>query len=255
MAFYGKVAFITGGASGIGRLHALRLAATGAKVAIIDMNETSLAEVAQLSSNIIPFRCDVTDLEQVRATVDKVEREIGAIDRLINCAAIMPGGILLESQAPDMNKIMLINYCGMVNVCQSVIPKMLKRNTGDVIIYGSTAGIIPSKKFGAYGATKAANNFYTKVLMSENKNSKLRFQLVCPPAVDTPLINQAKDSGPDFLKDIQKTRKNLVSPELVVDSVEKCLESNIQINYPGPAKWFVLAYRFFPRFVERMANK
>ena len=80
----------------------------------------------------------------------------------------------------------------MVNVCQTVVPDMLQRNYGDVIIYGSTAGMIVTAKFGAYGATKCANNFYTKVLIEENKKSKIRILLVCPPAVDMPLLKQAE---------------------------------------------------------------
>lgn len=80
----------------------------------------------------------------------------------------------------------------------------------------------------------------------------MRSQLVCPPAVDTPLIDQAKETGPGFLKDIQKTRRMLVSPELVVDSVERCLERGVRINYPGPARWLPLMWRLFPDLVKLM---
>ena len=253
MAFHGKIALVSGGASGIGQLHALKMAAVGAKVAILDVNESGLKATADSSPNIFPFKCDVTQLDEVEATINQVEKELGPIDRLINCAAIMPGGLLDESKAALVNRIMTINYSGMVNICQTIVPKMLERNEGDVIIYGSTAGIVPTNKFGAYGASKAANNFYAKVLINENKASKVRFQLVCPPAVDTPLIDQAKDNGPDFLKDVQQTRRGMVTPEFVVESVEKCLERGKTINYPGPAK-ITLLYRFFPRLMEWVIN-
>lgn len=78
--------------------------------------------------------------------------------------------------------------------------------------------------------------------MHENRNTNIRFQLVCPPAVDTPLINQA-------------SRKNLVSPEQVVDSVEKCLENGVDINYPGPAKLIRILHPIFPNLVTRLVNK
>lgn len=244
MSFYGKTAFITGGASGIGKIHAIRLSQQGAKVAIIDMNAQALQETAALSPNIIPFQCDVTDLKKVEEVVAKVEAEMGVIDRLINCAAIMPGGLLKDQTAEHINKIMLINYCGMVNVCQTIVPKMLERNSGDVMIYGSTAGIMPAEKFGGYGTSKAANNFYTKVLMEENKSSKVRFLLICPPAVDTPLISQATE-GPAFLRNEKMKRFIMVSPEMVVDDAEKCIEKGKKICYPGPAKFVNFISRFF----------
>ena len=255
MTFYGKTALITGGASGIGKEHSIRLAKQGAKIAILDIDEKGLKVISSISKNIIPFKCDVTNLKQVREVVTKVENEIGHIDRLIHCAAIMPGGLLSEVSAEHINKVMTINYFGMVNITTTVLPSMIKRNFGDIIVYGSTAGIVTTNRFGAYGATKAATNFFIKVLIQENRHTKIRFQLVCPPAVDTPLINQAKDSGPRFLRDIQKTKKNMVSAKLVVESVEKCLEKQIEINYPGPAKWVKFLYPLFPNFIIKFGTK
>ncbi len=255
MAFYGKTALITGGASGLGRLHAIQLSEMGAKVAILDLNEKALTETAAISPNIIPFKCDVANLKQVQEIVNSLEKEIGKIDRFIHCAAIMPGGLLMDFDADAVNKVMIINYGGMINVCHTVIPRMLKRNSGDVIIYGSTAGLVPISRFGAYGATKAATNLYAKVLIRENKKSAIRFQLVCPPAVDTPLINQAKEDGPIFLKNAQKTHRNIISPEEVVRSVEKCLEKGQKLNYPGQAKWINLLQGIVPSLLDKMAQR
>ena len=255
MAFHGKVALITGGASGIGRAHAMQLAGQGAQVVIVDIDEKGLEECAHGRDNLIAFTCDVRKLTDVQQLVAKVEADIGAIDRMIHCAAIMPGGLLNETPAMDVSELMTTNYTGMVNVTQTVLPYMLKRNSGDFIVYGSVAGIVVTNRFGAYGATKAATNFYMKVLMQENRNTNIRFLLVCPPAVDTPLINQAKEKGPHFLKDIQQTRKNLVSPALVVDSVEKCLEKGVEISYPGPAKLVRMLHPVFPKLVTRIVNR
>lgn len=254
MAFHGNLVLITGGASGIGKVHATTLAGGGAKVIVIDLDETGLEKISNVSANIIPFKCDVSELEEVQGLVTKVEREIGAIDRLIHCAAIMPGGLLSVVPATQIAEVMRINYVGMVNMTQTVLPLMFRRKAGDLIVYGSIAGIVVTNRFGAYGATKAATNFYMQVLMRENRGSHIRFQLVCPPAVDTPLIDQAKDTGPKFLKDIQTNRKNLVSPEVVVASVERCLEKGIQINYPGPAGWIRILHPCFPKLVSRLVN-
>lgn len=249
------VALITGGASGLGRQHAHYLAAQQVKVAILDIDADGLAETAAFSDLIHTYVCDVTQLDAVKNIIEQVETHLGPIDRLMSCAAIMPGGELMQQRAEQLNRIMAINYMGMVNTCQSLIPKMLVRNKGEVVIYGSTAGKVTLRNFGGYGASKAANNFYAQVLMKELSNSGLQFQLVCPAAVDTPLINQAKDAGPGSLRRIQENRRFFTRPEAVVKSVEKGLLHGKKINYPGPAIWVKLLYPFFPRLIEWLTER
>ncbi|TWD58256.1 short-subunit dehydrogenase [Agrobacterium vitis] len=248
------VTLITGGASGIGRLHALRLAEKGKTVAIVDLNEDGLKAVSTENALIRAYSCDVTDFSALANTVAQIERDLGDIDGLIVCAAIMPGGELAKTDAAKINKIMQINYGGMVNITSIIVPKLLQRAHGDVIIYGSTAGIVPINRFGAYGATKAAVNHYAKVLISENRGKGLRFQLVCPPAVDTPLIAQASD-GPDFLKKGRTAISQMVTPEEVVNSVEQALEAGKEINYPGRGKLIEISYRLFPKLIQTVSNK
>ncbi len=105
MAFHGKVALVTGGASGMGQIEAIRLANQGAKVAIVDLNEQGLEETAAKSDNITPFKCDVSNLEEVQKLVAEVESSIGPIDRLTHCAAIMPGEPLKDMPAEYITKI------------------------------------------------------------------------------------------------------------------------------------------------------
>ena len=247
-------ALITGGASGIGRLHALRLAARGVPVAILDLNREALDAVAGEHENIRPFACDVTDEAVLAETVARIEAEMGEIGCLIVCAAIMPGGDLLSGPPSRINKAMQVNYGGMVNTVNEVVGRMLARGRGDVIIYGSTAGIVPIDRFGAYGATKAAVNHYAKVLISENRNKGLRFQLVCPPAVDTPLLSQQAADGPGLLKEGKNSLSQMITPEEVVTSVERALEAGREIHYPGRGKLIELAYRAFPKLIQRVSN-
>ncbi|MBD8688424.1 MULTISPECIES: SDR family NAD(P)-dependent oxidoreductase [unclassified Rhizobium] len=248
------VTLITGGASGIGRLHALRDAAKGATVAIIDLNDKGFAEVSARHSSIHAFRCDVTDHAALANIVGEIERDLGEIDRLFVCAAMMPGGELAATEPEKINRLMQINYGGTVNVTGIVLSRMLPRAKGDVVIYGSTAGIVPVNRFGAYGATKAAVNHYAKVLISENRNSGLRFQLVCPPAVDTPLIAQVIEDGPGFIKNGRTWISQMMAPEAVVASVEKALEAGREIHYPGRGKLIELAYRACPGILRWVSN-
>lgn len=238
-----KTALITGGASGLGRVHALRLADEGYAVAILDVNEAGLRETASQSPRIHRYACDVTDLAKVQQTVSTVIEAHGPVDRLINCAAIMPGGLLLDHSAEQISRIMEINYVGMVNVCQTVVPAMVARDEGEVILYGSTAGVMPMQRFGAYGASKAANNFYARLLIAENR-SKVRMTLVFPPSVNTPLLDQAAD-GPPILNTRFGRRFLTVEPEGVVAAAERAVRRGRKSCLPGilpriivMASWF-----------------
>ncbi|AEV33458.1 short-chain dehydrogenase of unknown substrate specificity [Owenweeksia hongkongensis DSM 17368] len=245
MDFKDKVVLISGGASGMGQLHATQMAQQGARVAILDVNKEGLEETAARSKNIHTYYCDVTNIDLVREVIRKVIADLGPIDRLFNCAAIMPAGLLKDLSAEHINRLMLINYTGMVNICQTVVPAMLKRNSGDVIIYGSTAGMLVTPKFGAYGATKSANNFYTKVLIEENKKSKVRILLVCPPAVNTPLLKQAEETDqPDIFNTAFFKKYLTSSPEDVVNAVEKSIKRGKKVCYPGSAKFTSFLNRF-----------
>lgn len=238
-----KTALITGGASGLGRAHALRLASEGYAVAILDISEEGLVETSRQSENIHPFLCDVTDLEAVRSVTQSVIKTHGPVDRLVHGPAIMPGGLLLETKAELISRVMQVNYCGMVNVCQTILPAMVKRDAGEVILYGSTAGITPMERFGAYGASKAANNFYAKLLIAENQ-SKVRITLVYPPSVNTPLLDQAKD-GPPILQTKFGQRFLTVEPENVVGAAERSVRRGQKICYPGLLPRIIAAASWF----------
>lgn len=90
MNLTGKVALVTGGASGMGRICALRLASQGASVAIVDLNDAGLQSTAAESERIHPYRCDVANQDQVREVVARIATELGPVDRLVHAAALMP---------------------------------------------------------------------------------------------------------------------------------------------------------------------
>jgi NAD(P)-dependent dehydrogenase (short-subunit alcohol dehydrogenase family) len=257
MAFHGKVALVTGGASGMGREAALRLANQGAKVGIIDLNDRALTNTSEESINITPFKCDVSDLEQVKRVIDEVESTLGPIERVTHCAAIMPGQALKDMPAENINKMMMINYGGTVNIVKCIMPLMEQRGGGDIILFGSMAGDVLTHNLGAYCATKSATNTFAEVLAHENKNSSIRFLLVCPPAVNTPLVDQAIEKGPGSLQGAKESGR-LATPESIIDSVESAIEKGKWVVRPGEAGFMVLWRRLFPGllwWVMEKANK
>ena len=257
MAFRGQVAFVTGGASGMGRLSSIRLAEQGAKVFAVDMDEAGLAEIDQQFSNITTMKVDVSDYEQVKEAISKASTDLGPIDRLTHAAAIMPLGSIKDMPVEIFVKQMRINYEGTVYLVKSVLPSMLERDHGDIISFGSIAGEAPLPKAGGYCATKAATNAFMRQVILEHSKSKLRILLVCPPPVNTPLLN-AEKTGMRAMsgKQIQRSLKSgvMVEPEFILDQIEKSLEkTSKKVLFPGYfAKAVVNAYKVSPNQVGKL---
>ncbi|MDB4542684.1 SDR family oxidoreductase [bacterium] len=242
----GKVALVTGGASGMGQIIARRLARQGAKVAIFDVNEQGLLDTAAEADNITAYHCDISSLDEVDTQVSAVASALGPIDLLVHAAALMPSHKLLEHSHEGMEKLFRINYFGTTYMVRAVLPSMLERGSGRVISFGSIAGIALVPKMGAYCATKAAVNAYMEVLQNEIRDSGVRAHLVCPPAVNTPLVDQtlATDS-PGSIRESKESGR-LADPEKIVDAIEKGVKKDRDIIYPGEARLLYLWRALFP---------
>lgn len=251
MAFTGKVALVTGGASGMGKVSTMRLVAQGAKVAILDMNDDALAATAAESDQITAYKCDVSNLEEVREVIAKVEAEVGPVDRLTHCAAIMPGDSIRGMSAELTNKQMMINYCGTVNVVKTLLPLMEERGSGQIIMFGSMAGAVLTYNLGGYCATKAAVNAFAEVLVRENPDTPVQILLVCPPMVKTPLLEQSRAAGPKGIQDGSGDNQ-AVTPEFMIDAVEKSLDKGDWICKPGSAAALMWLRRFSPSLLWKL---
>ena len=243
----GKVAIVTGGASGMGQITARRLARQGAKVAIFDVNEQGLADTAAEADNITAFRCDISDRTDVDAKVAEVESSLGPVDLLVHAAALMPSYKLADHVHEDHERLFRINYFGTVYMVRAVLPSMVSRNSGRIISFGSIAGVAMVPKMGAYCATKAAVNTYIEVLQNEIRDTGVRIHLVCPPAVNTPLVDQtvATDT-PGSITEAKKSGR-LADPEKMIDGIEKGVRKDKDIIYPGEARLLYWWRAFAPK--------
>lgn len=235
----GKVVLITGAGSGMGRLAARRASAAGASVAGLDVAEEGLRETGRECERFRAHAVDVTDARAVEAAVAEVERDLGPVDRVMNAAAIMPTGLLMDQDADLINRIMDINYGGTVNVTMATLPGMLARGRGDLVNFASIAGWLPSLHFGAYNASKFAVVAFTEVLYHENRKRGVRFACVCPPPVATPLLDQAK-SNPKVLEGLPP-----IAPEQVLDAVERCLDRGTLMVFPDRTSRITYTMRRF----------
>ena len=254
MAYHGKVALVTGGGSGMGRLAAQQFADAGAQVAILDVNEAGMQETVGERSNIHPYVVDITDYAAVTAAVTDFESKQGPLDRVYNCAAIMPFGKLTEQDPNVTNKMMMINYGGLVCITRATLPGMLERGKGDFVSFASAAGLIPGLLMGGYNASKAAVAMYTEVLYHENLNSGVRFACVCPPAVATPLLDQSKETAWPKLMEMNEGQE--ATPPQVLEAVENDLEKGkFWVYVTGQTGFGAWMRRVFPNLVWKNIHK
>lgn len=248
-----KVAVVTGGASGMGQIYARRMAKRGTKVAILDLNEEGLKSTASESENITAYKCDTTDLAMVEEVIGEIREQLGVIDRFVQCAAIMPTAFLNDQPTALIHKLMTINYGGTVNVVKTVLPAMLQRGSGELVVFGSIAGSVLAAQMGAYSASKAATNAFMEVLIEENRGSGVHIMLVCPPMVNTPLLKQVTESSnPKGIREsIEKGR--LADPEKMIDVLEQGLLNSKEIIYTSTeAKVLMWMRRLCPRLLWKM---
>ena len=253
MSDSGKVVLITGGGSGMGREAARRFAEAGSRVALFDVNAAGMAETGEGFDSVHSWTVDMTDFDAVCNAVQEVEAKIGPIDRLYNCAAIMPFGKLVDQDNGIIHKQMAINYGGLVNITQAVLPGMLERGKGDFVSFASMAGIITMLMTGAYTATKFAVRAFTETLYHEHLNSGIRFACVCPPAVSTPLLQQGRDTAwPKMLDSAGPP----IEPKVVIDAIEACLAKGKFFVYPTrDAKIGVFMRRLFPGLIWKQVHQ
>lgn len=228
-----NVLFITGAGSGMGMMSAKRALDAGWAVAAVDVNAAGLDQLGD-SSRLLKLVVDITDADAVEAAIDRCERELGPITRLTNAAAIMPLGLLMDQPRELVQKIMAINYGGMINVTYAALPRLLKRGRGEVVIYASMAGHWPIIYMGAYNASKHAVAAFTEVLHHETRKSGLRVVCVCPPIVATPLLDQAKATTWPKLFNVFPP----ITPESVLDDIERVLPGKALWVFPGPLTRF-----------------
>ena len=246
----GNRLFITGAASGIGRLAALRYAAAGNQVFAVDVNESGLEQLRLVSDLIITNKIDIINYQSVSDYINVIEEDYGPIDMVINCAAIMPLGLLSEQAVEIMHKMMDINVKGTINVNKAVLPWFLERGRGTIVNFASIAGWVPCMYFGAYDASKAAVVSFSEVLYHETRSKGISVCCVCPPPVKTPMLLEA-NIQPKILDEME-----VVTPDEVLDAVSRSLKKGELFCFPGKlTRLSVLVRRLFPAIPWNASHK
>ncbi|MBV9082228.1 MAG: SDR family oxidoreductase [Acidobacteriaceae bacterium] len=178
----GKIALITGAASGIGEATARTFSEAGARVLIVDVNEQRTQECARSIPNSQAFICDITDEPQVA----NLFRSITHLDILVNCAGIGLVGSVEETELADFQRLMRVNVDGTYLMTKAALP-LLKAARGSVLNIGSVAGLVGVKRRFAYCATKGAVIAMTRQLAVDYP-TEIRANCIAPGTVDSPFV-------------------------------------------------------------------
>jgi NAD(P)-dependent dehydrogenase (short-subunit alcohol dehydrogenase family) len=197
--FEGRVALVTGAASGIGAATARRLASEGAAVALVDLSAEATARVAaEIGGTARGFACDMASSAAVTAVAREIERALGPVDLLANVAGIGdPGGLPIERLEDALwQSVLAVNLSGPFFLCRAILPGMAERGRGAVVNVSSLAGRTKSALGGlAYTASKSGLLGLTRHLAFDYGPRGVRVNAICPGAVDTPMIRTAAKVG------------------------------------------------------------
>jgi len=200
----GRVAVVTGGARGIGLAVCERLAAAGADIAIVDMDETASAEAAeQLASSgrkVITSCIDVTDEKSVNEMTEQVCGELGGYHILVCCAAIVGrNAFAWETSADEWRQVLDINLTGVWMCNRAALGPMRQENYGRIVNIASIAGKEGNPKLGPYSASKAGVIGMTKSLAKEVADTGIRIHSVAPAVIHTPMLDQVNQETIDYM--------------------------------------------------------
>jgi 2-hydroxycyclohexanecarboxyl-CoA dehydrogenase len=207
MKLRGKTALVTGGGRGIGRAIALGLAQEGAQVAVLDILADNAAavvrEIEATGVKGLALPADLTKRAQVDRAVADTLAQFGQIDILVNNAGWDRMEMFLDSEEETWDKIIAINFKGILYACKAALPSMVARGQGKVISIASDAGRAGSTGEAVYAGTKGAIIAFSKTLAREMARHKITVNVVCPGLTETPLLQGIREQSPKTEKVIE----------------------------------------------------
>lgn len=225
----GKVAFITGGASGLGLSMARAFTAAGMKVAIADIEQdaldTALKEFAGSNAEVIGIKLDVTDRNAMEAAALRTEDELGNIHIVCNNAGVAVGGSISEMSYADWDWVMRVNVDGVINGMQTFLPRMQAHGEGGHIVNtASMAGHIPVPGLSVYNTGKYAVVGLSEAVRLDLAESDVNISVLCPGVVSTKIFNSGRNRPEELQAETDTASRLLGVDENDIGTNQKAIE-------------------------------
>jgi len=222
MSLKGKVALVTGGAQGIGKAIAVRLAQEGANVAIADLNidlaQSVLSEMRNWGITAAAFKVDVSDSFQVEELIKKTVESFSTLDILVNNAGITRDALLIRTTEENWDQVMEVNLKGAFNLTKSAAKVMIKQKSGRIVNISSVIGLMGNVGQTSYAASKAGLIGLTKSTAKELAGRGITANAVAPGYILTAMTEELTQAAKDaFLNQIPLKRAGM--PEDVANLV------------------------------------
>lgn len=220
-----RVAFVSGGGSGIGRASVLALAARGAAVVVADVEESRAAsvvdEVKAAAGKAVPARCDVTRSDDLEAGFDLAISTFGRLDIAFNNAGIGDEDLFAPSDQ-GWRPMVAVNLAAVIDATRVAVLRMRERSGGVIVNTASLIGLEPVSFAPVYAATKAGVIGLTRSLANLKAESNIRVNAICPEIVATPMTLNSGD--PDIERAAREGR--LLAPEEIADALIELIEDD-----------------------------
>jgi NAD(P)-dependent dehydrogenase (short-subunit alcohol dehydrogenase family) len=228
MRLGGKVAVITGAASGIGRATALLFAQEGASVAVVDLNKAGGIEVARLveeaGGRARPVVADVTSAADCQRVVEQAVGILGGLDILFNNAGIIRRASVTDTTEEEWDRVMAVNVKSIFLLSKYAVPVMIQAGGGTIVNTASGWGLAGGKNAVSYCASKGAVVNMTRAMALDHGGQGIRVNCVCPGDTDTPMLRdearQLAVSEDRFLREAaERPLKRIGKPEDIAQAV------------------------------------
>jgi NAD(P)-dependent dehydrogenase (short-subunit alcohol dehydrogenase family) len=228
LSLEGKVAMVTGAASGIGRGIAIRLAQMGALVSVLDVDakkgEETVAEIRNQGGEAFFTKCDVRSAADCRQAVETVISKWGRIDIICNCAGIAIRKDVVDLTEEEWDRALDVTLKGIYLLSHEVVPHMIRAGGGSIINIGSGWSLKGGPRAAAYCAAKGGAENLTRAMAIDHGKHNIRVNCVCPGDVDTPMLRsecvQLGEDAQSFMREAaNRPLARVGTPEDVANAV------------------------------------
>lgn len=255
----GKTIIVTGAGSGIGRALTLLLLNKGATVVAVDLNSETLAETkalaGELQNKLSLHTVDITDRQAVQSLPNQILQHHSSIDGLVNNAGIIqPFEKINDLTYEQIEKVMNVNFYGMLNMTKSFLPILLERPEGHIANVSSMGGFLPVPGQSVYGASKAAVKLFTEGLYAELADTNVHVSVIFPGATATNIRTNSGVAAPSMggkAKDFRALPAEEAA-KIIVNGIEN---NEYQIFVGKDSRMMNILYRLAPKFANNLISK